>query len=89
MNIKVWHCYWYGKYDTIIMLAETEEALRAKVRKAIAECWYPDDDGPMPDDWDEMMEAYRDSVGDNCYFGDWGYEVLDSTLCGDEASSAY
>mgnify|MGYP000093484913 CR=1 FL=1 len=84
MNIKVWHCYWYGKYDTIIMLAETEDALRAKVREAIADGWYPDQ-GPMPEDFDELMERYSEENGDNCYFGGWGYEVLDSTLCGDEA----
>ena len=81
MNIKVWHCYWYSKYDTIILLAETEDALRTKVREAIADGWYPDDDGPMPEDWDELMEKYEELYGDNCYFGDWGYEVLDSTLC--------
>lgn len=81
MKIKVWHCYWYGPYDTYVILAETHEALRAKVREAIAAGWYPDDQGPMPDDWDEMMEAYRDSVGDDCYFGDWGYTVIDAVLC--------
>jgi len=81
MNIKVWHCYWYGKYDTIIILAETEDALRAKVRGAIADGWYPDDDGPMPEDWDDLMEKYEELHGGACYFGDWGYTVIDSTLC--------
>ena len=85
MNIKVWHCYWYSEYDTIIMLAETQELLEAKVREAIADGWYPDDDGPMPEDWDDLMEKYEELYGGTCYFGDWGYEVLDSTLCGDEA----
>jgi len=80
MNIKVWHCYWYGKYDTIILLAETEDALRAKVREAIADGWYTDQ-GPMPEGWDALMEKYEELYGGDCYFGDWGYTVLDSTLC--------
>ena len=80
-NIAVWHCYWYGPYDTYVMLAETQELLEAKVRGAIAEGWYPDDDGPMPEDWDDLMEKYEELNGGTCYFGDWGYTVIDSTLC--------
>ena len=80
MNIKVWHCYWYGKYDTIILLAETEDALRTKVREAIADGWYTDQ-GPMPEDFDELMERYSEENGDNCYFGGWNWTVIDSTLC--------
>lgn len=80
MNIKVWHCYWYGKYDTTIILAETEDALRAEVRQAIAESWYPDQ-GPMPEGWDALVEKYEEFDGGKCYFDGWGYTVLDSTLC--------
>jgi hypothetical protein len=49
MNIAIWHCYWYGPRDTYVMLAETNELLEAKVRDAIADGWYPEDDGPMPE----------------------------------------
>jgi hypothetical protein len=49
MNIAIWHCYWYGPRDTYVMLAETNELLEAKVREAIADGWYPEDDGPMPE----------------------------------------
>ena len=56
MNIAIWHCYHYGQFDTYVMLAETEELLEAKVREAIADGWYPDTDGPMP-------EEDRKSVG--------------------------
>ena len=88
MNIAVWHCFHYGRHDTYVIVAESHEALEDKVRGAIAEDWYPDDDGPLPEDWDELMEKYREVSGDTSYFGDWGYTVLDSTLCtpvGDEA----
>ena len=81
MKIKVWHCYWYGPYDTIILLAETHEALQAKVREEIAAGWYPDDQGPMPEDWDELMEQYRELYGSEYYFGDWNYTVIDAVLC--------
>jgi hypothetical protein len=81
MNIAIWHCYHYGQFDTYVMLAETEELLEAKVREAIADGWYPDDDGPMPEDFGDLMEKYQEVSGDFCYFGDWGYTVIDSTLC--------
>ena len=81
MNIAIWHCYWYGPRDTYVMLAETNELLEAKVREAIADGWYPDDDGPMPEDFGDLMEKYQEVSGDTCYFGDWGYTVIDSTLC--------
>jgi hypothetical protein len=70
------------------MLAETEELLEAKVRGAIAEGWYPDEQGPMPEDFSDLMEKYEEVSDGTCYFGDWGYTALDSTLCepvGDEA----
>jgi hypothetical protein len=86
MKIKVWHCYWYGPYDTYVILAETHELLEAKVREAIADGWYPDDDGPMPEDFGDLIEKYREVSGDTCYFGDWGFTVVDGTpvytLCG-------
>ena len=81
MNIAIWHCYHYGQFDTYVMLAETHEALQAKVREAIADGWYPDDDGPMPDDFDALMEKYQEISGDTCYFGDWGFTVIDAALC--------
>jgi hypothetical protein len=64
-----------------VMLAETNELLEAKVREAIADGWYPEDDGPMPEDFGDLMEKYQEVSGDTCYFGDWGYTVIDSTLC--------
>jgi alpha-L-fucosidase len=72
---------WYGPRDTYVMLAETNELLEAKVREAIADGWYPEDDGPMPEDFGDLIEKYREVSGDTCYFGDWGYTVIDSTLC--------
>jgi hypothetical protein len=88
MKIKVWHCYWYGEHETVVIFAETHEALEAKVRQVIAEGWYPDEQGPMPEDFSDLMEKYEEVSDGICYFGDWGYTVLDSTLCepvGDEA----
>jgi len=35
----------------------------------------------MPEDFDALLEAYEEYWGNTCYFGDWGYTVLDSTLC--------
>jgi hypothetical protein len=35
----------------------------------------------MPDDFGDLMEKYQEVSGDTCYFGDWGYTVIDSTLC--------
>jgi hypothetical protein len=43
MKTKIWHCYWYGPYETIVLLAETQALLEAKVRQAIADGWYPED----------------------------------------------
>ena len=81
MKIKVWHCYWYGPHETIVLLAETQALLEDQIRQAIAEGWYPEDQGPMPDDWDEMMEKYQETSGDQCYFGDCTYTVIDAALC--------
>ena len=81
MNIAIWHCYWYGPSDTYVMLAETNELLEAKVREAIADGWYPEDDGPMPEDFGDLMEKYEELYGGACYFGDWGYTVVDGSLC--------
>jgi hypothetical protein len=36
---------------------------------------------PIPDDWDEMMEKYQEASGDQSYFGDWTYTVIDAALC--------
>ena len=80
-HIAIWHCYWYGPHETYVMVAETEDALRTKVREAIGAGWYPEDQGPMPEDWDALIEAYETTDPDNCYFGDWGYTIIDSTLC--------
>ena len=80
-TIAVWHCYWYGPYDTYVLLAESNDALEAKVREAIAAGWYPDEDGPLPEDFGDLIEKYRALSKDTCYFGDWGYTVIDSTLC--------
>jgi hypothetical protein len=79
-HIAIWHCYWYGPYDTYVMLAETQELLEAKVQEAIANDW-DFDDGPLPEDFGDLIEKYRAVSNDTCYFGDWGYTVLDSTLC--------
>jgi len=81
MNIAIWHCYHYGQFDTYVMLAETHELLEAKVREAIADGWYPDDDGPMPESFDDLMEKYEEIYGGACYFGDWGFTVIDGSLC--------
>jgi hypothetical protein len=80
-DIAVWHCYWYGPHDTYVLLAESNEALEAKVRVAIAAGWYPDEDGPLPEDFGDLIEKYRAVSKDTCYFGDWGFTVIDSTLC--------
>ena len=81
MKIKVWHCYWYGPHETIVMLAETQALLEDQIRQAIAEGWYPEDDGPMPDDFDALTEKYQEVSRDQCYFGDWTYTVIDAGLC--------
>ena len=80
-HIAIWHCYWYGPHETIVMLAESEEFLETRVRQAIAEGWYPEEQGPMPEDFGELLEKYQELSGDTCYFGDWSYTVIDSTLC--------
>ena len=84
MKTKIWHCYWYRPYETIVLLAETQSLLEAKVREAIADGWYPDTDGPMPEDFGDLMEKYQEVSGDFCYFcyfGDWGFTVIDAALC--------
>jgi hypothetical protein len=43
--------------------------------------WYYEDDGPMPDDFGDLIEKYREVSGDTCYFADWGFTVIDSGLC--------
>jgi hypothetical protein len=84
-DIMIWHCYHYARHDTFVLVAETQEALEAKVRQAVIDDWDDDfdddDDGPMPDDFDELMEKYEELYGGTCYFGDWGYTIIDSTLC--------
>jgi hypothetical protein len=85
MNIAIWHCYHYARHDTFVLAAETQEALEAKVRQAVIDDWDDDydddDDGPMPEDFDELMEKYEEIYGGACYFGDWGYTVIDGSLC--------
>ncbi len=80
-HIAIWHCYWYGPHETIVMLAESEAVLETHVRQAIADGWYPEEQGPMPEDFGELLEKYQELSGDTCYFGDWTYTVIDSTLC--------
>ena len=80
MKIKVWHCYWYGPHETIVMLAESDAVLETHVREAIADGWDADD-GAMPEDFNELMDRYQEVSGDTCYFGDYTYTVLDSALC--------
>ena len=81
MNISVWHCYWYGPHETYVLVAETADALRAKIRKEIAAGWYPDEQGPLPEDFDELLDRYQDDNGDICYFSDFDYTVLDTAFC--------
>lgn len=87
--IKVWHCYHYGPSETYIILAESENALKAKIMKEISAGWYPEDDGPLPDDFDAMMELY-DSIGDyhGSYFGDFGWSIIDAAICEKEEAAA-
>ena len=80
-DIAIWHCYHYARHDTFVLVAETQEALEAKVREELAMGWYYDDDGPMPESFDALMEKYEKLYGGTCYFGDWGYTIIDSTLC--------
>ena len=82
MMIRVWHCYYYGPHDTYIILAESEDALKEKIRAEITAGWYPEDDGPLPDDYDEMMEAYMNLSGyHGSYFGDYGWTEVNGALC--------
>jgi hypothetical protein len=86
-DIMIWHCYHYARHDTFVLVAETQEALEAKVRQAAIDDWdddfADDDDGPMPDvllrrvRW-RNTRSYTEGT---CYFGDWGYTIIDSTLC--------
>ena len=80
MLIKVWHCYHYGKMDTTILLAETDDILRAKVRDIIVSEWEEDEQGPMPQDFDDLMEGYHENCGDR-YFGEWDWAVIDVSKC--------
>lgn len=81
-DIIVWHCYQYTPHDTYIVLAESEAALRAKIWDEIKAGWNPEDDGPLPEDFDEALERYEDrQCPHGSYFGDWGWSVVDSTLC--------
>jgi hypothetical protein len=80
MNIAVWHCYDYGPAHTYVLLAETEDALRAKVREAISYRWDKKAQGPMPEDFDELLEMYTEWDSD-LYFGDWGYTVINTVYC--------
>jgi hypothetical protein len=80
-NIAIWHCYDYGPHETYVIVAETEELLEAKVREVISATWDEKDQGPMPENFSELMEKYEEVSGGTCYFGDWSYTALDSTLC--------
>ena len=77
MKVTVWHCYDYGKNDTYVLVAGSEEELMTKVRESIAALWDEDEQGPMPDDWDALMEAYEERWGNACYIGDWGYTEIE------------
>ena len=80
-KIVIWHCYFYGPDDTWVILAESEDALRSKVRDQIAAEWDLEGQGPMPEGWDALVEAFDDWQCGHAYFGDWGWSVVDSTLC--------
>jgi hypothetical protein len=69
---------WYGQHDTYVMLAETERASGSQgPRRNRRWDGIYDDDGPMPDDFGDLIEKYQEVSGDTCYFGDWGYTVID------------
>ena len=81
-DIIVWHCYHYTLHDTYVVLAESEAALKAKIWDEIKAGWYPEDDGPLPEDFDTALELYAERADyHGCYFGDIGWSVVDSTLC--------
>jgi hypothetical protein len=86
-KIKIWHCYHYGRHETTIIAAETEDHLRAKVCAVIAGEWDAEDQGPAPDNFDDLMEAYNDYFDDK-YFGCWDWSVIDVSLCEEEPESA-
>ena len=77
MKVTVWHCYWYGPHETIVVVAGSEEELRTKVRESISALWDEDEQGPMPEDWDTLVEAYEEHWDYACYFGDWGYTEIE------------
>lgn len=82
MNIRVWHCYHYGPFGTYVMLAESEEALKAKIWAEIRAGWYSEDDGPLPENFEEAMELYENTIDPyGCYFGDIGWAVIDASAC--------
>lgn len=80
MQIKVWHCYFYGRRDTTIILAESDDALRAKVRDIIKLEWDFEDQGPMPEDFDDLIEAFHENSDDQ-YFGEWDWAYINPALC--------
>lgn len=81
-NIMVWHCYEYGHGGAYVMVAESQEALEAKVRESIAMDWDTESWGPMPKDFRDLIDAIDERMGvSGTSYGDWGYTVIDSTLC--------
>lgn len=80
MEIKVWHCYHYGKHETSIIVAETDDILKSKVRGIIASEWREEDDGPMPEDFLDLIEAYHENFNDR-YFGEWDWATINVALC--------
>lgn len=80
MQIKIWHCYFYGRQDTTIILAENEPALRAKVRDVIASEWDWENQGPMPESFADLFEAFHD-YDNQQYFGDWDWAYINPALC--------
>jgi hypothetical protein len=85
MRVIIWHCYHYGKHETSIVVAETNDLLRSKVRGVIASEWRDEDDGPMPESFDDLIEAYHENF-ENRYFGEWDWAVIDVSLCEKEAA---
>ena len=80
MLIKVWHCYFYGRRDTTIILAESEDAMRAKVRDIIALEWDFDGLGPMPESFADLFDTFQE-YDDQQYFGDWDWGYINPFLC--------
>ena len=79
-QIKVWHCYFHGHRDTMILLAESHDALKAKVRGIIVSEWDLEDHGPMPEDFDDLIEAFHEN-NDSQYFGEWDWAYVNPDLC--------